>query len=153
MGNSCCFKKPSPIQNQQPTETEKLETKPPEKMPNTTLDVQVKSKLDRERELMLMKKQVETSESERVSEFMKAVMIPPRQTNELLLSSTIKQTKFGVKDGTSKESGQTKFKAGELGHFRSGSILYESAKYKIVECLDSDTGKLFSLKTIQVSII
>ena len=149
MGNSCCFKKPLPVQKPEQLVIEKPENKPFDQITSTTHEVQVKSKLDREQPTL--KQESEEDNHLRVSELRRAAMILPRQVNEQVEKSTaLRQSRLAGKECSSKDSSQTKFKAGELGTYRSGSTIYESAKYKILECLDSDTGKLFSLKTIQV---
>lgn len=154
MGNSCCFKKPIPVQHPDNQVAEKTENKPAERIANTTLEVQVKPKLDKQREQTISDNNSEMTEHMRVLEQKRVAMIPRLPEKDLLMSSATKPCRHTGKDGASKESGQTKFKSGELGGYRPGKFIYGSSetKYKILECLDGDTGKLFSLKMIQVCI-
>lgn len=108
----------------------------------------IQAKAKPERELLFSKKQSEAEEELRVSHLRRTALYRPRQPTELMMSSS-KPVK-NSKDDNSQDMPQQKFRPGQIGLFRTGIVTYESAKYKIEECLNVETGQLFSLKTITV---
>ncbi len=143
MGNSCCFKK---TQQTQQTSSERAESKHLESGIGSAKGLQPRSKPG---ELLLAKKQSEVDEELRVSSIRRAAFIRPRQATDLMMS-TAKFRKQSMKEDSSKNSHELKFVPGQLGLFRHGNVICESEKYKIEVCLGTDSGKLFSLKTVTV---
>ena len=153
MGNSCCFKKPLPVHHPDIRASENSDNRPTETIPNTTQNVHVQPKSEKQKEQTVLNNNSEVTNFLKGLEQKKvAFMLQQHPEKDLLMSSATKPVSYGGKDGVSKDSGQTKYKTGELGQYRPGKLIYGSYenKYRIVECLDSETGKLFSLKMIEV---